>query len=201
MALAKELTLKRSRRLLLFLTLSAFAVQPLAAQFGPFSVTRTKPESPPPPQTSQQAATANAGDSGCKSPKKKKGAALFGAIVGNIAGNVVVRTGAMRFIPVSQFSTTISEAIACRLDPDEQQKAATATDEALRTEKIGRSAEWSSDTRQNVTGTSTVTTKVAAENGTKCMMVTDVIIVDGEETRAEKKMCKGPGEKRYVLLA
>ncbi len=192
--------MKRPRPALLLLIMMTIAGQPLAAQFGPFSVPRPKADSTAPP-AAKQASAAPATDSGCKSPKKKKGAALFGAIVGNIAGNVMGKSGAMRFIPTSQFSQTIGEAIACRLDPDEQQKASTATDEALRSEKVGRSAQWSSDTRDNVTGTSTVTTKLAAQDGAKCMMVTDVIIVDGEETRADKKMCKGPGEKRYVLSA
>jgi hypothetical protein len=33
------------------------------------------------------------------------------------------------------------------------------------------------------------------------MNVNDFIIVDGEETQVTKRMCKGPGESRYVLAA
>ena len=46
---------------------------------------------------------------------------------------------------------------------------------------------------------------MAAKNeladGTQCMNVTDIIIVEGEETRVSKRMCKGPGQARYVLAA
>lgn len=164
--------------------------QSAVAQFGPFSI---------PSGSTSKASTST--DTGCKSPKKKRGAAIFGNVVGQVARNTVGRTGAGRFLPVSQFSSTLSEAIACRLDPTEQGKAAAATDSALRTEKVGKSAEWSSDTRTNVTGTSTVSSQTASASGGKCMIVTDVIIVDGEETRADKKMCRSPGEKRYVLTA
>jgi hypothetical protein len=33
------------------------------------------------------------------------------------------------------------------------------------------------------------------------MNVTDIVIVEGEETRVSKKMCRGPGQSRYVLAA
>jgi hypothetical protein len=33
------------------------------------------------------------------------------------------------------------------------------------------------------------------------MTVNDFVIVDGEETRVSKRMCKGPGDTRYVLAA
>jgi surface antigen len=166
---------------------------PAAAQFGsfPIRIPTTKSEA--------QALT----DPGCKTSKKGKGAAILGKIAGNAASRTLNRTSMSRFVPVSEFSSTLTQSIACRLDPEEQKKAAVATDEALRGNKVGKSTTWQSDTRENVTGTSTVTAAAAPPPGgpakTKCMIVTDFIIVDGEETRAEKKMCKAPGEARYSI--
>jgi surface antigen len=168
------------------------AATPAAAQFGSF---------PFPVPTSKAQADALT-DPGCKVPKKKKGAAILGSIVGKVAGNQLSRTGMSRFVPMSEFTSTLTQGIACRLDPTEQKKAATATDTALRGNKVGGTSVWQSETRENVTGTSIVTAKADAPPGqakTKCMMVTDVIIVDGEEVRAEKKMCKAPGEPRYLI--
>lgn len=165
---------------------------PAQAQFGslPFPIPTSKAEA--------DALT----DPGCKVPKKKKGLAVLGKIAGEVAGRQFSKIGAARFVPVSTFTTTLTQGIACRLDPQEQEKAATATDDALRGNKVGTSATWTSDTRSNVTGTSTVTAAAPAPAGagkTRCMIVTDVVIVDGEEVRADKKMCKGPGQPRYVI--
>jgi hypothetical protein len=33
------------------------------------------------------------------------------------------------------------------------------------------------------------------------MDVSDVVIVEGEETKVSKKMCKAKGQKRYVIMA
>lgn len=165
---------------------------PAQAQFGSF---------PFPIPTSKSQADSMM-DPGCKVPKKKKGSAILGQIVGKVAGDQLSRTGMSRFVPVSQFTSTITQSIACRLDPQEQEKAATATDAALAKPKVGNSSSWTSATRQNVTGTSTVTARADPPPGeakTRCMMVTDIVIVDGEEVRAEKKMCKGPGEPRYTI--
>jgi surface antigen len=105
------------------------------------------------------------------------------------------------FIPRAEVAGLLSDAIACRLDPDEQVQAADATVEATRGEKVGSSSEWTSGTRANVSGTSTVTQKTALDDGSSCMDVTDVVIVDGEETKVSKKMCKAKGQKRYVIMA
>jgi surface antigen len=189
-----DLNLGNCRKYVLAGSIMALLAQPVSAQFGVFSKRKASPDS-----------SATTSETGCKSPQKKRGAGILGNVLGqvagNVAGNTIGRTGVGRFVPVSLFSSTLSEAIACRLDPKEQEKAAGATDEALRSGKVGESAGWTSETRENVTGTSTVQSKIASTGGNKCMMVSDVIIVNGEETRADKKMCRGPGEKRYVLSA
>ena len=80
-------------------------------------------------------------------------------------------------------------------------QAAAATEEATRGEEVGATANWTSGTRANVSGSSTVAAKNELADGTQCMNVTDIIIVEGEETRVSKRMCKGPGQARYVLAA
>ena len=89
----------------------------------------------------------------------------------------------------------LSDALINLLDCQEQQKASTATEEAVRGGDVGSTASWNSETRPGVTGSSTVT---AVEGD--CMTVTDVVIVDGEETRAPKQMCRRPPSNRYVRV-
>ena len=85
--------------------------------------------------------------------------------------------------------------------PAEQVQAAKATEEITRGEAVGATASWTSETRENVSGSSTVASINQEGGGRKCMTVNDFIIVDGEETQVSKRMCKGPGESRYVLAA
>ena len=67
--------------------------------------------------------------------------------------------------------------------------------------EIGRSAAWESDTRDGVSGTSTITSREASSGSNDCITVTDVIIVEGEETRADKRMCRLAGSPRYTIVA
>jgi surface antigen len=114
----------------------------------------------------------------------------LGGRMGGVAGMV------MNNVPVAEM---LGEAIASLLDQCEQQKAAVATDEALRG-GVGTSVEWQSDTRPGVTGRSEVTAREQETGGGDCMTVTDIVIVDGEETRAPKRMCRRPPSTRYVRV-
>ena len=67
-----------------------------------------------------------------------------------------------------------------RLDPAEQVQAAKATEDAVRGEAVGSTANWTSETRQNVSGSSTVIARNDEAGGRRCINVTDFIIVDGE---------------------
>jgi hypothetical protein len=40
----------------------------------------------------------------------------------------------------------------------------------------------------------------AQERGRACVTVTDIVIIDGEETRAPKRMCRRPPTNRYVRV-
>ncbi len=135
---------------------------------------------------------------------------VLGGILSGAAGRTARDAGLGSFAPVSEFTNVISREIACQLDPEEQKQAADATEKAtLKTDEqgnqvapeVGRSAEWTSDTRDDVSGTSTVTSRQASSGGDDCITVTDVVIVAGEETRADKRMCRLAGSPRYTIVA
>jgi surface antigen len=110
-------------------------------------------------------------------------------------------------VPVSALTDQLSTAIACRLDPQEQQQAADATFQATRSDgsgeaEVGSMATWTSNTREDVSGTSTVVARSDDGNGDlQCITVSDVIIVKGEETKADKRMCRRPPAARYAIVA
>ncbi|MGZ8287491.1 MAG: hypothetical protein ACXW27_17105 [Allosphingosinicella sp.] len=137
----------------------------------------------------------------CK-PKKKKSGGMFGAIAGGIANSALgvagVPTGVgMLSLPVGSLLT---DAILKKLDCKEQVQAATATDNAVRG-GVGTTSSWESETRPNVRGSSTARDQRASADGGSCMLITDVVIVDGEETTVDKRMCRKPGGGNYVLAA
>lgn len=149
----------------------------------------------------------------------------LGGLLGGIGRRTARRSGVTQFVPVAQFEDTLTTEIACILDEDEQRQAAEATmaatnfepaatrggeegdeetpvdTEASRGPPIGQSASWTSGTRDEVTGTSTVTAREETGDDSDCIFVTDIVIVRGEETRAEKRMCRSPGSRRYTIVA
>ncbi|WP_374525755.1 hypothetical protein [Sphingopyxis sp.] len=172
------------------------AVTPAEAQFG--SIFRKVASPTPAPSPS-----GDEGSGGC--PKGKKGSSvgrgILGGVIRDAVGDAASKAGVYSYVPISEVSGTLTDAIACRLDPAEQVQAAKATEEITRGEQVGATANWTSETRENVSGSSTVASKNKLADGTSCMNVTDIVIVEGEETRVSKKMCKRPGEARYALAA
>ena len=133
-------------------------------------------------------------DSGSRSVRR--------GILGGIARGALSRFGgtagslATSYLPVGEL---LDEAISSLLDCREQQKAAGATQQVVEQAErggVGTTASWESETRPGVRGSSTVT----AQQSDGCMTVTDVVIVDGEETRAPKQMCRRPPSNRYVRV-
>lgn len=131
---------------------------------------------------------------------ERAGGGILGGILGGVVGDAV-GIGALGGIIVGQFAGVLVAEIACQLDPEEQEKMAEATEEATAQEEVGATASWVSPTRADVSGSSTVTALTSQPNGARCMDVTDVAIIAGEETRISKRMCRGPGESRYTLAA
>ena len=145
----------------------------------------------------------------CSESRRSTGSRVAGGILGSIAGSVAGNAGGfLGYVPVAALTDTLTASIACRLDPQEQEQAADATLEATRgadestAPEVGQMAAWTSETRTDVSGTSTVTASDATdEAGLQCITVTDVIIVEGEETRADKRMCRRPPAARYAIAA
>lgn len=127
---------------------------------------------------------------------------MFGSIAGQLAGTALGRSGipssvAGVYVPVQSL---VSEGITRLLNCKEQKQAATATQNAVRG-GVGTTETWSSDSRPGVTGSSTVNSQTARADGSTCLAVTDVVIVNGEETRVTKNMCRAPGASGYTLAA
>ena len=136
-------------------------------------------------------------------PKKKKSGGMFGAIAGGIAGTALGGWGGAPGALIAAglpVASLLTDAIIRKLDCKEQVKAATATDNAVRG-GVGTTSTWESDTRPGVKGSSTVRDQRASADGGSCMLITDVVIVDGEETTVDKRMCRKPGGGNYVLAA
>ena len=132
-------------------------------------------------------------------PQKKAKRSMFGSILGGIAGGVLgsaggtVGTVAIAALPAASY---LGDELLRMLDCKEQQQAAHATDQAIRG-GVGTEASWQSETRPNVHGTSKVTGEEKLADGGQCLTVTDVVIVDGEETTVPKKMCRAQGASGY----
>ena len=173
---------------------------------------------------------------GCPEGKKKSvGASILGSMAGSVANRVGGRFAS--FVPMPEFATILTNAIACKLDQKEQKQAADATlavtrgDDTTGAVAVGQTAEWTSGSRKDVKGKSTIVAvesvpAVVFGNGngkgkananassgggngkgkqlasvSQCITVSDVVIVNGEETTANKRMCKAPGQARYALMA
>ena len=194
---------------------------PAQAQFGGISLGSLGKKS-----STADTSTTN----GCPEGKKKSvGASILGSMAGSMANRVGGRFAS--FVPMPEFATILTNAIACKLDSKEQKQAADATlavtrgDDTTGAVAVGQTAEWTSSSRKDVKGKSTIVAveqipaapaaspgKAKGKGGNKdggtqlasasqCITVSDVVIVAGEETTASKRMCKAPGQARYTLMA
>lgn len=142
-------------------------------------------------------AQSRTGENCRRNETRRRGGSALGGIGRSILGRVGAGSAANIIAPVGSM---LGDAIMNMLDCREQEQAATATEEAVRGGNVGDSATWQSESRPGVTGTSTVTAVNNSSAEGQCMTVTDVVIVDGEETRAPKQMCRRPPSNRYVRV-
>ena len=128
-------------------------------------------------------------------PQKKAKRSMLGGMLGGLAGGILGNAGGMAstLIPAASI---LGDELLKLLDCKEQKQAVTATNEAIRG-GVGTEVKWQSETRQNVSGSSKVTGEEKRADGAHCVTVTDVVIVDGEETNVPKRMCRGQGESGY----
>jgi predicted lipid-binding transport protein (Tim44 family) len=133
--------------------------------------------------------------------QKKAKRSMFGGLVSGLGSGLLGRAGVAGNVislamPVGSYLT---DELLKMLDCKEQQQAAKATDDAIRG-GVGTEVEWKSDSRPNVSGKSKVTASEQLADGGQCMTVTDVVIVDGEETTVPKKMCRAKGASGYARI-
>ena len=119
-------------------------------------------------------------------------------VLGGLARRGLGRIGGPSVVTVPA-SSVLDAGIISLLDCREQAQAVEASNQAVRG-GVGTTATWSSETRPGVSGSSSATGEERLADGTHCMTVTDIIIVDGQETRAPKRMCRGPGQARYARV-
>jgi hypothetical protein len=128
--------------------------------------------------------------------------AIGGAALGGLLGSNRVTSTISSFLPVHSL---LADALLNLLDCDEQKKAAKATEDVTtqaETRGAGTKVAWRSESRSNVSGVSEVTeVDSAGQGGKRCMKVRDVVIIDGEESTMEKRMCKQPPSTRYAMVA
>jgi hypothetical protein len=141
-------------------------------------------------------------------PARSTRRSILGGIGGAIAGRVLGSNSVTRtlgsFVPAQ---TMLTDALLNLLDCGEQQKAVQATEQATQqaeTRGAGATVAWRSESRPGVSGTSTVTAvdtpSAGGSSGRRCMTVTDVVIIDGEETSMPKRMCRVPPSARYARV-
>ena len=84
------------------------------------------------------------------------------------------------------------------LDCQEQRQIELATDAAIRG-GVGTEMKWTSPSDPAVEGRSIAAAQQTLGDGTHCIDVTDVIIIDGEEAVASKRMCRPSGAAGYRI--
>jgi surface antigen len=133
--------------------------------------------------------------------EKKAKRSMFGSMLGSIGGSLLGRAGsAGQVISLAMPAASyLSDELLKMLDCKEQKQAAQATEQAMRG-GVGTEVSWKSDSRPNVSGKSKVTAQEQLADGGQCLTVTDVVIVDGEETTVPKKMCRQKGGSGYAKV-
>jgi surface antigen len=157
-----------------------------------------------PPAASVVPATGASGQCQEQQHRNRRRGRAIGGVLGGVAGATLGRGSTLQRLATvalaAPVGALIGDAIASHLDCHEQRQAAAATEQVVE-RGVGATQTWTSETRPGVTGSSTVTAAAApADDGNPCVTVTDVIIVDGQETRAPKRMCRRPPTNRFVRV-
>lgn len=139
--------------------------------------------------------------------RRNDGRRAAGSALGALGRGILGRVGGGAVVAMLPMASVLGEAIMSMLDCQEQEKAAEATEEVVERASaqrgqaaVGTTTTWRSDTRPGVTGSSTVTAVEPTAADGDCMTVTDIVIVDGQETRQPKRMCRRPPSNRYVRV-
>lgn len=157
----------------------------------------------PLPTTSAAAVAQGAGQN-CQ--RRNEGRRRGLGIAAGIAGGLMGRMGGGAVANLLPMASVLGDALMNLLDCQEQEKAAEATEQVIEQAgdrgqaAVGTTQAWRSETRPGVSGSSTITAVEANAVDGDCMTVTDIVIIDGEETRAPKRMCRRPPSNRFVRV-
>ena len=133
--------------------------------------------------------------------EKKAKRSMFGGMLSSLGGGLLGRAGRRgqrRFAGAARRLLSDGRAL--------EEARLQGTDAGRQGDRPGGSrrsrhrSRWKSDSRANVTGKSTVTGEEKLADGGQCLTVTDVVIVDGEETTVPKRMCKAKGASGYARV-
>jgi surface antigen len=153
----------------------------------------------PLPQAAQLTGLSSALKSGAPCALSGAGKAALGGAVGVGAATAAKKAGVKNAEMVGLvISTLLTDKIACLLDGQEQHQAATATQNVVQ-QAVGSKVAWTSATRPNVTGVSSVLSETKKPDGSLCRLVRDVVIVGGEETTVSKTLCRAVGATGFTL--
>jgi surface antigen len=140
--------------------------------------------------------------------RRNDGRRAGGAAIGAIGRGILGRFGGGGAAALLPMASMLGDTIMRMLDCQEQEKAAEATEQVIErasasrgTAAVGTTQTWQSESRPGVTGSSTITAVEPNASDGDCMTVTDIVIVDGQETRAPKRMCRRPPSNRYQRVA
>ena len=148
------------------------------------------------PASAQATNPQQCADTAAKKAKRSMFGSMFGSIAGSVLGSVGGTAGAVASAALPAASM-LGEELLRMLDCKEQQQAAKATEDAMRG-GVGTEISWKSESRANVSGRSKVTAEEKLADGGQCLTVTDIVIVDGEETTVPKRMCRARGASGYA---
>lgn len=126
---------------------------------------------------------------------------LGGKRFGAVERSKVGQLGIAGLDKLARVTTTLTDAVARRLNHAERQQASAATTIAVCKGRPGETVRWASGSRAGVTGSSTVTSMRDDPLRGRCITVADVIVADGEEARVIKRMCRAAGAAGFTLVA
>ena len=122
--------------------------------------------------------------------------AVIGGIFGGVIGHSIAGKGdkTLGTLLGGGLGVFIGSKIGKALDTCEQEKMAHATEAALNTKGSGQATtqEWSSDSRENVTGSVSASPAQTLADGRVCRNVTQVNYVDGQEMKDNPRFCRTP---------
>jgi len=127
----------------------------------------------------------------------RKGSIKVGRAIGYVADAAIAVSGVGNFVWVgvgSSIGETVGEiagdVIVYQLNPRERKKVIEATEVALASaEDI--SISWSSDDNEDISGI-VKTQAIPSEASNECKNVTQIVNINGQESREEVKLCRQP---------